>query len=132
MILLSDPRFIVSRRPIGVARFCVMVFSRREHLFADCITSHIVTRYHELKPNPLTKWRDNAVQSPLSPNQLLALTSYEAPKLPELSPLGQKRESKAYHKLSSMSWSFLDSSDFSRVEPIPKDPNSPFRHIEEL
>ncbi len=25
-----------------------------------------------------------------------------------------------------------DSSDFSRVEPIPKDPNSPFRHIEEL
>ena len=25
-----------------------------------------------------------------------------------------------------------DSSDFSRVEPIPKGPNSPFRHIEEL
>lgn len=27
---------------------------------------------------------------------------------------------------------FVDSSDFSRVEPIPKGPNSPFRHIEEL
>ncbi len=26
----------------------------------------------------------------------------------------------------------IDSSDFSRVEPIPKGPNSPFRHIEEL
>ena len=30
------------------------------------------------------------------------------------------------------SGSFADSSDFSRVEPIPKGPNSPFRHIEEL
>ena len=27
---------------------------------------------------------------------------------------------------------FSDSSDFSRVEPIPKGPNSPFRHIEEI
>ncbi len=93
--------------------------------FVDCGSSKRNFTRPDQRPNR------SSIRASLRAWSLLDINFAEAPGVP-LSGL----EGMASKDFGISSWSgsarISDSSDFSRVEPIPKGPSSPFLHIEEL